>query len=71
MAKEVESQKVLPRLVADAKIGLPALVNVWRMKLFKIFCKLGIQPSAKALASIENNISTVFCKGIGFKLKYF
>ena len=57
--KEVESQKVLPRLVADAKISLPANVIVWRKESFvKLSIKLGIQPSAEVLANIENNIST-------------
>ena len=68
--KEVESQKVLPRLVADAKIGKPALVKVWRGESFlNLSVKLGIQPSAETLASIENNISTVSVKELGIQIK--
>jgi serine protease Do len=68
--KEVESQKVLPRLVADAKISLPANVTVWRKESFvKLSVKLGIQPSAEVLANIENNISTVAVKELGIQIK--
>lgn len=68
--KEVESQKVLPRLVADAKISLPANVIVWRKESFvKLSVKLGIQPSAEVLANIENNISTVPVKELGIQIK--
>ena len=68
--KEVESQKVLPRLVADAKISLPANVTVWRKESFvKLSVKLGIQPSAEVLANIENNISTVPVKELGIQIK--
>jgi len=68
--KEVESQKVLPRLVADAKIGKPALVKVWRDESFlNLSVKLGIQPSAETLASIENNITTVSIKELGIQIK--
>ena len=68
--KEVESQKVLPRLVADAKISLPANVIVWRKESFvKLSIKLGIQPSAEVLANIENNISTVPVKELGIQIK--
>ena len=68
--KEVESQKVLPRLVADAKISLPANVIIWRKESFvKLSVKLGIQPSAEVLANIENNISTVPVKELGIQIK--
>ena len=68
--KKVESQKVLPRLVADAKIGKPALVKVWRDENFlNLSVKLGIQPSAETLASIENNITTVSIKELGIQIK--
>ena len=68
--KKVESQKVLPRLVADAKISLPANVTVWRKESFvKLSVKLGIQPSAEVLANIENNISTVPVKELGIQIK--
>ena len=68
--KEVESQKVLPRLVADAKISLPANVIIWRKESFvKLSIKLGIQPSAEVLANIENNISTVPVKELGIQIK--
>jgi|TARA_B110000114_G_scaffold184524_1_gene228433 serine protease Do len=68
--KKVVSQKVLPRLVADAKISLPANVTVWRKESFvKLSVKLGIQPSAEVLANIENNISTVAVKELGIQIK--
>ena len=68
--KKVVSQKVLPRLVADAKISLPANVTVWRKESFvKLSVKLGIQPSAEVLANIENNISTVPVKELGIQIK--
>jgi serine protease Do len=68
--KEVESQKILPRLVADAEIGKPALVKVWRDESFvNLSVKLGIQPSAEALANIKNNTSTVSVKELGIQIK--
>ena len=68
--KEVESQKILPRLVADAEIGKPALVKVWRDESFiNLSVKLGIQPSAETLASIENNSSIVSVKELGIQIK--
>ena len=50
--------------------GKSALVKVWRDENFlNLSVKLGIQPSAETLASIENNISTVSVKELGIQIK--
>ena len=68
--KEVVSQRVLPKLVADAKIGQPANVKIWRNeKLVNLSVTLGIQPTAEVLASIENNISIIPIKELGIRVR--
>ncbi len=68
--KEVESQKILPRLVAEAEIAVKAKVKVWRKEKFiNLYVTLGIQPSAEVLANIENKISTVSIKELGIRVK--
>jgi serine protease Do len=67
---EVESQKILPRLVAEAEVSKIAIVKVWRNEKFiELSVKLGIQPSADVLASIENNASTFSVKELGIQTK--
>ena len=68
--KEVESQKILPRLVAEAEIAEKAKVKVWREEKFiNLSVTLGIQPSAEVLANIENKISSVSIKELGIRVK--
>ena len=69
-SKEVESQKILPRLVAEAEIAEVASVKVWREEKFiELSVTLGIQPSAEVLANIESNISTISIKELGIRVK--
>ena len=68
--KEVVSQRVLPKLVADAEIGQPANVKIWRNEKFvNLSVTLGIQPTAEVLASIENNISIIPIKELGIRVR--
>ena len=68
--KEVESVKTLPRLVAEAEIGEPAKVLVWRNEQsMMLIVNLGKQPSLEELASIESNDSSIFIKELGIKIK--
>ena len=68
--KEVESQKILPRLVAEAEIAEVASVKVWREEKFiELSVTLGIQPSAEVLANIESNVSTISIKELGIRVK--
>ena len=67
---EVESQKILPRLVAEAEIAEKVEVKVWRKEQFiNLSVTLGTQPSAEVLANIENKISTVSIKELGIRVK--
>ena len=67
---EVESSRILPRLVAEGQIGKKAIVKVWRKNEFiELFVTLGIQPSAEVLANIQNNISIVSVKELGVRVK--
>jgi len=67
---EVESVRVLPRLVADAEIGEFAEVKVWRNEqIIRLSINLGLQPSVEELANIENNGSNVNIKALGLKVK--
>ena len=69
-SKEVESQKILPRLVAEAEIAEVASVKVWREEKFiELSVTLGIQPSAEVLANIESNVSTISIKELGIRVK--
>jgi serine protease Do len=69
-SKEVESQKILPRLVAEAEIAEVASVKVWREEKFiELSVTLGIQPSAEVLADIESNVSTISIKELGIRVK--
>ena len=69
-SKEVESQKILPRLVAEAEIAQVASVKVWREEKFiELSVTLGIQPSAEVLANIESNVSTISIKELGIRVK--
>jgi serine protease Do len=68
--KEVVSQRVLPKLVADAEIGQPANVKIWRNEKFvNLSVTLGIQPTAEVLAGIENNISIIPIKELGIRVR--
>ena len=68
--KEVVSQRVLPKLVADAEIGQPANVKIWRNEQFvNLSVTLGLQPTAEVLASIENNISIIPIKELGIRVR--
>tara|TARA_B100000886_G_scaffold9975_1_gene6422 strand:- start:495 stop:1898 length:1404 start_codon:yes stop_codon:yes gene_type:complete len=67
---EVESVQTLPKLVAEAQIGVPAKVVVWRDEQEKtIYVNLGKQPSLEELASIENSGSSIFIKELGIKIR--
>ena len=68
--KEVESVQTLPKLVAEAQIGLSAKVVVWRDEQEKtLYVNLGKQPSLEELASIENEGSSIFVKELGIKIR--
>ena len=68
--EEVESVKTLPRLVANAKIGEPAKVLVWRDENeVLVTVNLGKQPSLDELAAIENEDSSVLLKELGIKVR--
>ncbi len=67
---EVESVQTLPKLVAEAQIGVSAKVVVWRDEQEKtLYVNLGKQPSLEELASIENEGSSIFIKELGIKIR--
>ena len=60
----------LPKLVAEAQIGVSAKVVVWRDEQEKtLYVNLGKQPSLEELASIENEGSSIFIKELGIKIR--